>query len=145
MKNQQEPAPVQGEQIHNTVRQIKRSFHSLMNGVASQSMRNKGLDYKVNWGVSVPHLKEMAAEYEKNYSLAVELWKEDIRECKIMATLLMPASEMPVEVVDIWMEQTHSQEIAELAVFHLYQYLEAAPIFAYRWMASEHPLYQLSG
>ena len=38
--------------IQDTLKQIKRSFHTRMNGVASQSMRQKGLDYKVNWGVT---------------------------------------------------------------------------------------------
>ena len=31
--------------------EIKKSFHLRMNGVASQSMREKGLDYKINWGI----------------------------------------------------------------------------------------------
>lgn len=29
---------------------IKRSFRSMMNGPASNSMRAKGTDYKINWG-----------------------------------------------------------------------------------------------
>ena len=101
--------------IQDTLKQIKRSFHTRMNGVASQSMRQKGLDYKVNWGVALPHLREMAAEYQPSYSLAVELWKENIRECKILATMLMPPAEIPEQLVELWMEQTKSQEIAELS------------------------------
>ena len=37
------------EDVNETVREIKRSFRPLMNGVASQSMRQKGVDYKINW------------------------------------------------------------------------------------------------
>ena len=76
------------------VKEIKRSFRLLMNGVTAQSMRDKGVGYKINWGASFLHLKEMAAEYGKDYDLAIELWKEDIRECKILATLIMPAEKM---------------------------------------------------
>lgn len=131
--------------IQDTLKQIKRSFHTRMNGVASQSMRQKGLDYKVNWGVALPHLREMAAEYQPSYSLAVELWKENIRECKILATMLMPPAEMPEQLVELWMEQTKSQEIAEMAVFNLYQHLDYAPQMAFRWIASEKSICQLSG
>ena len=49
------------------------------------------------------------------------------------------------EVIDIWMEQTDTQEIAEQAAFNLYQYLPYAPEKAYNWMASEKELYQLCG
>lgn len=131
--------------IQETLKQIKRSFHTRMNGVASQSMRQKGLDYKVNWGVALPHLREMAAEYQPSYSLAVELWKENIRECKILATMLMPPAEMPEQLVELWMEQTKSQEIAEMAVFNLYQHLDYAPQMAFRWIASDDSIRQLSG
>ena len=131
--------------IQDTLKQIKRSFHTRMNGVASQSMRQKGLDYKVNWGVALPHLREMAAEYQPSYSLAVELWKENIRECKILATMLMPPAEMPEQLVELWMEQTKSQEIAEMAVFNLYQHLDYAPQMAFRWIASDDSIRQLSG
>ena len=78
------------DQTHEKLKKIKQSFRLLMNGVASRSMRDKGADYKINWGISLPDLQQMALEYGKDYELAIELWKEDIRECKILATMLMP-------------------------------------------------------
>lgn len=124
--------------------EIKRSFRLLMNGPVSQSMREKGMDYKLNWGVSLPHLQEMALEYGKDRDLAIALWKEDIRECKILATLIMPREEMTRELVDVWMEQLHGQEMAEMLPFHLLQHLDFAPALAYEWMASDKDLYQLT-
>ena len=125
--------------------QIKRSFRLLMNGPTSQSMSQKGIGYKINWGVPFIELKKMASEYGKDYSLAIELWKEDIRECKILATLIMPADEMLPEITDIWMEQVKTQEMAEMLAFNLLQYVNYAPVIAYQWMASELPLYQIAG
>lgn len=109
----------------------------MMNGTASRSMREKGADYKLNWGVSLPDLQAMAEEIGKDYELAISLWKEDVRECKILATMLMPPEKMLPEVAEIWMEQTNSQEMAEIAAFQLYQYLDFASILAFRWMASD--------
>lgn len=133
------------EELKERVKEIKRSFRLMMDGVASQSMREKGLNYHVNWGASLPMLKQKAAELGKDYDLAIALWKENVRECKILATLLMPADRILSEVVDIWMEQTTSQEIAELASFNLYQHLPFAAEKAYQWIASEKELYQLCG
>ena len=132
------------DQTHEKLKKIKQSFRLMMNGVASRSMRDKGADYKINWGVSLPDLQQMALEYGKDYELAIELWKEDIRECKILATMLMPPEQMPAEIVDIWMEQTHSQEMVEMACFHLYQHLDYAPVLAYQWMAAEDDLHQMA-
>lgn len=133
------------EQIQERVKEIKQSFRLLMDGKTAQSMRDKGVEYKLNWGASIPMLKEKAEEIGKDYHLAIELWKVDVRECKILATMIMPANEILPEVVDLWMEQTLSQEIAEQASFNLYQYLPYAPAKAYQWMASEKELYQLCG
>ena len=116
-----------------------------MNGIASQSMRQKGLNYKVNWGVPVTELRKLADSYGKDYDLAVELWKENIRECKLLATMMMPPERMLPELADLWMEQTPSQEIAEMAAFSLYQFLPFAPVMAYEWIATDRQLYQICG
>ena len=131
--------------IQQQVREIKQSFRQIMDGAIAASMRSKGIDYKLNWGASLPRLKEKAEELGMNYELAIALWKENVRECKILATMIMPADEVLPDVIDIWMEQTPTQEIAEQAAFNLYQYLPYAPVKAYTWMASQKPLYQLCG
>ena len=131
--------------IQQQVKDIKQSFRQMMDGSIAASMRSKGVDYKLNWGATLPRLKEKAAELGKNYDLAIALWKENVRECKILATMVMPADEVLPEVIDIWMEQTPTLEIAEQAAFNLYQYLPYAPEKAYAWMASSEPLYQLCG
>ena len=68
--------------MHETVRQIKAQLRLFMNGVLSQSLREKGLKYRLIFGVELPRLKEIAAGYEQSHDLAQALWKEDIRECK---------------------------------------------------------------
>ena len=133
------------EDTHEKLKRIKQSFRLRMNGVASQSMREKGANYKINWGINLMELRQMANDYGKDYSLAIELWKEDIRECKILATLIMPADKMLPEIVELWMEQTPTQEIAEMAAFNLYQHLNYAPLLAYQWVASDKDIYQVCG
>ena len=137
------------------IKELKQSFRQMMDGAVSKSMRDKGSAYKLNWGAAIPRLQAKAEEIKsmlivqcstfKVYDLAIALWKEDVRECKILATMIMPPDEVLPEVIDIWMEQTTSQEIAEQAAFNLYQYLSYAPEKAYTWMASDKPLYQLCG
>ena len=131
--------------IQQQVKEIKQSFRQMMDGSIAQSMRNKGVNYKLNWGATLPRLKEKADGIGKNYDLAIALWKENVRECKILATMIMPPDDVLPEVIDIWMEQITTQEIAEQAAFNLFQYLPYAADKAYTWMASEKELYQLCG
>lgn len=133
------------EEILNTVKEIKRSFRLMMNGPSSQSMREKGLDYKVNWGVPLMQLRQEATKYGKNFDLAIELWKDDVRECKILATLIMPADKMSAELVDVWMEDVHSQELAEIMAFNLLQYLNFAPALAYQWISMDDDIKEIAG
>lgn len=133
------------ESTHKKLMEIKQSFRLLMNGPTSQSMCDKGIDYKINWGVPFVELKKMATEYGKDYNLAIELWKENIRECKILATLIMPAKQMLPEIADLWMEQVASQEMAEMLAFNLLQYVDYAPVIAYQWIASNKPFYEIAG
>lgn len=131
------------DEIDSKIKELKRGFRLVMNGPASQSMREKGVEYRLNWGVPFIQLKQMAADLPHDYDLAIALWKEDIRECKILATLLMPHDKMPEEVAEIWMEQTRSQEMAEMQAFNLYQYVSYAPRLAYRWMALDNTVREI--
>ncbi len=136
--------------IQQKVKEIKQSFRQMMDGATAQSMRQKGLDYKLNWGATLPRLKEMAAELKGDeslplYDLAIALWKEDVRECKILATMLMPPEEILPEVIDIWMEQTTTVELAEQAAFNLYQHLPFAAEKAYLWLSAADDLPQICG
>jgi 3-methyladenine DNA glycosylase AlkD len=131
--------------IAEQIKEIKLSFRQMMDGSIAQSMRDKGVNYHLNWGATLPRLRQKADEIGQNYDLAIALWKENVRECKILATMIMPADQILPEVVDIWMEQTDSIEIAEQAAFNLYQHLPYAAEKAYQWLAAPEELPQICG
>ena len=141
--------------VFETVKEIKQSFRLMMDGAVAQSMRDKGLNYHLNWGATLPRLQAKAQEIKAMfnvsslmfnvYELSIALYKENVRECKILATMLMPPDEILPEVVDIWQEQIPSQEIAEQLAFNLYQHLPFAAEKAYQWIASDKEYDQLCG
>ena len=131
--------------VQQQIKEIKQSFRLMMDGATAQSMRDKGLNYHLNWGATLFRLREKADEIGKNYDLAIALWKENVRECKILATMVMPPEQILSEVVDIWMEQTPTIEIAEQAAFNLYQHLPFAAEKAYQWIASADEMPQICG
>lgn len=132
-------------EIQAKVKEIKLSFRQMMDGKVAQSMRDKGMNYHLNWGATLPRLQEKAQQLGKDYGLAIALWKENVRECKILATMVMPPEKMLPEVADIWMEQTPTIEIAEQAAFNLYQLMPQAAEKAFQWIAGDNNIAQLCG
>ena len=127
------------------VRNIKQTFFRRMNGITTHSMREKGVSYKLNWGISLVDLRQMAQPYGKDYELAVALWKENIRECKILAILIMPAEKMESALADEWITETQEQEMAEIASLYLYRLLPEARQKAQQWAMSDDKWMPLCG
>ena len=131
--------------MHETVRQIKAQLRLFMNGVLSQSLHEKGIKYRLIFGVELPRLKEIAAGYEQNHDLAQALWKEDIRECKILAAYLQPAESFDAELADFWMESIGNTELADYVCMALFRRLPYASQKAFQWMASENRMEAYTG
>ena len=81
----------------------------------------------------------------KRQALAQALWKEDIRECKILAGLLQPVDSFLPEIADIWVENIRNIEIAELTCMNLFQHLPYAPAKSFHWIAAEEEYTQVCG
>jgi len=94
-----------------------------MDGVVSSGMRNYGLDYKLNFGVSVLKIRKIASRYIPNKVLAEKLWKENTRELKIIATLLYPREDFTIDAARRWIQQIPNQEIREQLGFNLFRFL----------------------
>lgn len=99
--------------LQDQLREIRTQLRMAMNGVISTSMREKGLVYKLNFGVPLPEVKQIAARHESNSELAAALWKEDIREFKLLAPLLQPVGEFSFKQAEQWVKEIPYLEIAE--------------------------------
>ena len=129
--------------LEDQIREIKKMLRATMNGVLSGSMRQQGLNYRVNFGVDQPRLIELSDEIPHTAALAAKLWKEDIRELRLLAPMLMPRDEMDEELALLWIEQLHFAEEAQVLVMHLLCHLPFASDIAFRLVASEQPMSRL--
>ena len=130
--------------VHFRLSTIKQELRGMMNGVASAAMRHTE-DYRVNFGVELPRLQQLAHTYEPDHQLAQTLWKESVRECRILATILQPVTSFPTELADVWVEQIHTAEIAQIASLNLFQRLPYASEKAFQWIASDREIAQICG
>lgn len=108
-----------------------------MNGVISTSMRQKGMNYKLIFGVPIPEIKHIAASHESDAELARAMWKEDVREMKILATLLFPAGSMTQEEALAWMREIPYPEIAEQCCNNLFPSVQQPDQLALKFLADK--------
>ena len=90
-----------------------------------------------------PAKSVIAAEFD--HQLAQALWKENIRECKLLAGMLQPIDSFYPEIADIWMESITNTEIAQHTVMNLFCNLPYASEKAFQWIADEQEMPQICG
>ncbi len=115
-----------GDKIKEELREIRVSLRLAMNGVISSSMRDKGMHYKLNFGVPLLEVKQIAGRYHSDSELAAALWKEDIREFKLLAPLLQPVNQYSRETALEWISEIPYPEIAEQCSRYLFAELPDA-------------------
>ncbi len=120
-------------QQEDIIKDIRTRCRMGMNGITSTSMRQKGLAYKVNFGLAIQQIKDLAERYQPDRELAETLWKEDTRELKILATLLYPVSEFTEETANEWVAAILNQEMREQVCMNLFQNLPFAEKMAVEW------------
>jgi len=125
--------------IEETIQEIRHALRRNMSGPTAQAMRDRGVDYKINWGVPFYQLKAIAADYQQDLQLANALWSHPVREMRILALLLMPAEACTLEQAMTWIEQSDSQELVEIGSISLYVHINDAALLAKQCLESNEP------
>ena len=145
--------------MNTIIADIKKELRACMNGIASKAMRDAGMtaDYRVNFGVELPRLRQLAEDIMRDMlpegddhellqaRLAQQLWKESVRECRILATIIYPPQRMDLELADIWADGISTLEIAQIAALNLFSKTPQASSTAFRWIAGENEMKQITG
>ncbi|NLD23150.1 MAG: hypothetical protein GX670_02815 [Bacteroidales bacterium] len=108
------------------IKKIRTDLRLSMNGAVSSSMRDKGINYRMNFGVGIPRINQISEKYEQDKELAETLWSDDVRELKILATLLYPIEEFSKELAMSWIVEIKDQELREQLCKNLLQNLTYA-------------------
>ncbi|MDD3166282.1 MAG: DNA alkylation repair protein [Bacteroidales bacterium] len=116
-----------------TLREIKKMLRLRMNGEVSASMRAKGLNYPVNFGLDATSLRELAKRYEPSVGLSEALWQHQSRECRILAGMLFPIEQLDETKATRWLAECDTLELKEQLVFNLYQHHPEASVWATHW------------
>jgi 3-methyladenine DNA glycosylase AlkD len=100
-------------QIDSSIIEIRKKIRVHMNGTTVELMKKSGINYDKNYGVSILDLRKIAAQYEQNSDLANRLWHLNIRETRILATMLMPSKTFSFSDLIQWLDAINQIELIE--------------------------------
>lgn len=102
---------------------LMRRLRIEMNGAVTDAMREYGggqQGYGLNYGVSLPTIREVAAEYAPDHELAQTLWQQDVREMKLAALFVEDDAAVTAEQMERWAADWRVPELAEQCAMQLF-------------------------
>lgn len=125
------------------LKEIKLKFRQAMNGIVSHNMRSQGADYKINFGLTLPLLKRIAAEIQPDAQLSETLWADTaVRESMMLAPMVYPIDKFTEAEADRWLDSMPNTEVADICCKYLFARLPFALKKADYWCHSNNPLHQ---
>ncbi len=115
-------------------RRLRTLLRRAMDGVLSASMREKGLEYGINFGVTREHLLRLARTADATAQLADYLWRRNVRETKILATMIYPPRELTHERATQLLREAENIELREQLTANLLEKMPHAMQSIGRWM-----------
>lgn len=141
------PANLQDKLI--TAEQIVEKLQSLENPENAAGMKRFGITAKKTFGVSAPVLKNLAKEIKKptadRHSLALELWKTEFHEARIIAYLIDDPKRVSEKQMDEWANDFDNWAICDGACGHLFCKTGFAYEKSFEWSASEKEFVKRAG
>ncbi|MBR5333207.1 MAG: DNA alkylation repair protein [Alistipes sp.] len=125
--------------MDNTSRMISLlgKMRKQMNGAVADSMFYYGENYGLNYGVSLPTVREIAQAEGHDHNLAQYLFKQQVRELKLAAFHIAEPALIDASNANFWAEGIINSELAEEAAFAMLSNSPAVMDIFTQWIASE--------
>jgi 3-methyladenine DNA glycosylase AlkD len=106
-----------------TVKDIVEKLKSKANPDNLKGMARYGISTANRLGNSIPFLRELAKEIEKNHKLALELWKKGIDETRILASMIGEEDKLTEDQAEKWVVDFNSWDVCDQVCMNLFKKL----------------------
>lgn len=110
------------------------------NGAVADAMYYYGIPYGLNYGVSLPTIRQIARAEPRDHAFARMLWEQDVRELKLAALHIAEPKQLTIAEASAWADGIVNSELAEEAAFALLRHSPHLEEIADAWMQVETPL-----
>jgi len=127
------------------VEEIIERLEKLSKPEEVEGMKRFGISPKNTYGIRMPVLKKIAKDYKNNHDLALDLWKIDTRETRIIASLVDVPKMVTPEQMDQWADEFTYWEICDQCCINLFRKTDYAYDKIYEWSESEKEFVKRAG
>jgi 3-methyladenine DNA glycosylase AlkD len=113
-------------------------------GEIAETLRYRGLQYNMIYGVSSNILYGFTKNISKNQELANLLWKEDFREAKLLALMLADPNTISNSDLEEILHGCNNHELVEIGTLHLFSKLPNAVEKTYEWSLIENEFIKMT-
>lgn len=124
---------------------IIRKLKSLSNPRAVEGMAKYGITPERTYGVSIPNLRKIAEEIGKDPELAKKLWESNIRETRILASMVDNPEVVAEEQMERWVKDFDYWEVCDQVCQNLFTYTKFAYQKAIEWSGRDEEFVKRAG
>ena len=96
-----------------TVKEVLTELKSLSNPAHFAQLERFGIESSNALGIKIPDLRLFAKKVGKNHELALELWKTEIHEARILASFIDDPKQVTELQFDTWVKDFDSWDICD--------------------------------
>ena len=98
--------------------------------------KRAGIDISKALGVKVPLIRQLAKEIGKDHILALEVYKLDFNECKMLASIIDDPKLVTEQQMDDWVVEFNSWDVCDTVISDLFEKTPYAGKKALEWKDS---------
>jgi hypothetical protein len=124
--------------VDRSIESLIRQIRHLKDGETAELIEKSGAHYRVNYGVSLVHLRKIAEGLPLNSELARRLWYRQIRETMIIATMLLDFEQVTEVELDELGHMINTIELAEQMGRNFFVAVDVPSAVVISWLKSDH-------
>ena len=124
---------------------VIKKLKSLSNPEAIIGMARYGITPENTYGASIPNLRKIAKEIGISHKLAQQLWITDIRETRILASMIDDLDMVTEEQMENWVNEFNYWEICDQCCMNLFEKTKFAYKKAVEWSSREKEFIKRAG
>jgi 3-methyladenine DNA glycosylase AlkD len=128
-----------------TYEEIIKKLKKLSNPKAIEGMARYGITPQKTFGVSIPNLRKIAQKAGRNRDLAQRLWASDIRETRILASMIDEPAGVTEDQMERWVKDFDYWEICDQCCMNLFEKTRYAYPKATEWSHGQEEFVKRAG
>jgi 3-methyladenine DNA glycosylase AlkD len=127
------------------IRTALKKLRSLGNERNRAGMARFGIETKDAYGISIPVLRKLAKDIGTNHALALELWKSEIHEARLLACLIDDPEKVTQGQMEHWAKGFNSWDVCDQCCGNLFDKTKYSRKKAIEWSSRKEEFVKRAG